>query len=125
MLERVPKSGDWAKYEHGHLEMSDLAYLTAKTGHEFAILCGKNEDVLFHGEVTQCRFDSELADMLFARKFTILGHSHPGEEIPVPSSQDRATLRAIGQSKSRLISGLTGLETTFTEDPFEIPFEIK
>ena len=29
--------------------MKDLAFLTAKTGDEFAILKGKKEDILFHG----------------------------------------------------------------------------
>ncbi len=50
MLMRVPSSGDWARFPLNHLTMKDLAYLTAKTGHEFAILRGKTEDILFHGE---------------------------------------------------------------------------
>lgn len=99
--------------------MKDLAYLTAQTGHEFAILRGKHEDVLFHGTATRCEFPDELIDWLFAGKVQIFGHSHPGEEFPVPSPQDRATLARIGQQESRLISGMTGLEITFTTDPFE------
>lgn len=38
MLRRVPDVGDWANFPYEHLTMKDLAYLTAKTGHEFAIL---------------------------------------------------------------------------------------
>lgn len=99
--------------------MSDLAYLTAKTGHEFAILRGKSEDILFHGENTTCRFDDVLAEMLLSGRLRILGHSHPGEEFPVPSPEDRNALRRIRQDKSQLISGLTGQETTFTANLFD------
>ena len=52
MLRRVPEVGDWAKFPHEYLSMKDLAYLTAKTGHEFAILRGKREDILFHSYST-------------------------------------------------------------------------
>ena len=38
MLMRVPDTGQWASFERGSLELKDLAYLTAKTGDEFAIL---------------------------------------------------------------------------------------
>ena len=106
MLMRVPSSGDWARFPLNHLTMKDLAYLTAKTGHEFAILRGKTEDILFHGE------------MLLTKRLRIYGHSHPGEDIPVPSPQDRETLKQIGQAESKLISGRTGLEITFTLEIF-------
>lgn len=120
MLRRVPDVGDWAKFSYEHLSMKDLAYLTAKTGHEFAILRGKHEDILFHGTARRCTFDDALVDLLLARRLVIYGHSHPGEEIPIPSPQDRRTLRSIGQPQSRLISGISGRETTFSQDEFEI-----
>ena len=44
MLRRVPDVGDWANFPYEHLTMKDLAYLTAKTGHEFAILRGKHTE---------------------------------------------------------------------------------
>ena len=58
--------------------------------------------------------------MLYAGQLQIYGHSHPGEEIPTPSKEDRETLKKIGQYKSRIISGLSGMEIEFTDDPFEI-----
>ena len=119
MLDRVPCSGDWAKFSLNHLTMKDLAYLTAKTGHEFAILRGKNEDILFHGEKTRCAFDDVLVEMLLCNRLSIYGHSHPGGDIPIPSPQDRETLKQIGQSKSKLISGRTGTEITFSTDLFD------
>ena len=118
MLDRVPCPGDWAKFSLGHLSMKDLAYLTAKTGHEFAILRGRTEDILFHGEGLRCTFDDVLVEMLFSRRLRIYGHSHPGEDLPIPSPQDRETLKRIGQPDSKLISGRSGIEITFTSDLF-------
>lgn len=120
MLRRVPDAGDWAKFSHEHLSMRDLAYLTAKTGHEFAILRGKHEDILFHGTAQKCTFDDVLVDFLMTKRLIIYGHSHPGEEFPIASPQDRKTLQRIGQAQSRLISGLSGREITFSPDQFEI-----
>ena len=54
MLNRVPEIGDSATFKHESLELIDLAYLTAKTGHEFAILRGKDLDILFHGDSRHC-----------------------------------------------------------------------
>ena len=119
MLNKVPNSGDWESFSLNHIEMKDLAYLTAKTGHEFAILRGKNEDILFHGDNMHCSFDEELAEMLRNKHLYIYGHSHPGEEYPDPSQQDRNVLIEIGQSSSKLISGRTGVEITYTADMFE------
>lgn len=118
MLNRVPEHGDWAKFPRDHLEMKDLAYLTAKTNDEFAILRGKSEDILFHGESSRCTFDDVLVEMLLAKRLSIFGHSHPGEDPPIPSQQDRDTLKQIGQSSSQLVSGRTGAIITFTVDMF-------
>ena len=118
MLMRVPSPGDWARFPLNHLTMKDLAYLTAKTGHEFAILRGKTEDILFHGENLRCAFDDILVEMLLTKRLRIYGHSHPGEDIPVPSPQDRETLKQIAQAESKMISGRTGLEITFTLEIF-------
>ena len=56
LLERVPYSGEYVKLEVGSLDLIDLAYLSAKTGDEFAILRSKQEDVLFHGTSMRCIF---------------------------------------------------------------------
>ena len=47
LLNRAPKTDDWARFSKNSLTMKDLAFLTAKTGDEFAILRGKKEDILF------------------------------------------------------------------------------
>ena len=63
MLDRVPETGDWARFELNSIDLKDLAYLTAKVGDEFALLRGKHEDILFHGDKLNCRlavFENDL-----------------------------------------------------------------
>ena len=68
ILERVPDVGDWAKFNRSSLELKDLAYLTAMVGDEFALLRGKREDILFHGNHRCCSFNGILFDMIFPQK---------------------------------------------------------
>lgn len=124
LLERVPRSGDWTKFEKNRICMKDIAYLTAKTGDEFAILNGKKEDILFHGSKCHCNFEGVLYDGLMKGKLRIYGHSHPTEMIPIPSQDDRETLRMIKQKKSYLISAVTGREVEFFDDEFNIVSDI-
>lgn len=119
MLNRVPEIGDWARFPLNRLQMKDLAYLTAKTSHEFAILRGKSEDILFHGSERRCAFDDVLVEMLSSKRIFIVGHSHPGEDEPIPSPQDRNTLHQLDQSSSQVISGRTGRIVTYTANLFD------
>ena len=119
LLMRVPNPGDYVKVGVNSLELMDLAFLSAKTGHEFAILRGKHEDVLFHGTSTECKLKGELYDGLISHKYELVGHSHPGEEEPTPSMIDREALKEIGQKMSTVISARTGRTVDYTEDPFE------
>ena len=119
MLDRVPETSDWARFELNSIELKDLAYLTAKVGDEFALLRGKHEDILFHGGRSNCQFKDILVDMLESHKLELVGHSHPGEPDPIPSREDRRTLAWIRQSKSYVISGMTGRFVDFGPDEFE------
>ena len=111
LLSKVPESNDWAEFKHESLEMIDLAYLTAKTGDEFAILRGKNSDILFHGINCRCDVldDKTLKEGLVSHRFELYGHSHPGESFPDPSADDRLFLKYLGQERSKLISGMNGI----------------
>ena len=119
MLNRVPEIGDSATFKHESLELIDLAYLTAKTGHEFAILRGKDLDILFHGDSRHCEFPETLVEMMISHKVMILGHSHPGEDDPVPSLADRVALIKLGQKNSVVVSGRTGKMRPFGQSAFE------
>ena len=120
LLNRVPNTNDWARFNKDSLSMKDLAFLTAKTGDEFAILRGKKEDILFHGSKYHCDFEGVLYEMLVKNKLEIYGHSHPIELIPIPSRDDRQTSQLLGQKKSRLISAITGKEVEFGCSEFEV-----
>lgn len=120
LLEKVEDIGNWASFPLEHLSIKDLAYLTAKTGHEFAILRGKNEDILFHGNNTRCEFGEDLCDLLKNRGYSIWGHSHPGEERPIASPEDRRALKEVGQNESQIISGMTGEIVTYSSNLFDI-----
>lgn len=117
LLERVPNQNDNADFPPESLEMKDLAYLTAKTGDEFAILRGKDRDVLWHGTPLECKLLPKYKDELKSHKLELYGHSHPGELFPDPSADDRRFLRYIGQKRSKIISGMTGICVEFEEIP--------
>ena len=57
------------------VSLQDIDFLSAKTGHEFALLKGKKNDILFHGDARHCIFDD-----------------------------DREFLQYIGQSESKIVS---------------------
>ena len=120
MLDRVPKTGDWAKFKVNSIELKDLAYLTAKVGDEFALLRGKHDDILFHGGHIECHIVGILWDSLANHKLELEGHLHPGEDIPEPSHGDRIALRKIKQKKSMVISARTGISVEFGPNRFEL-----
>ena len=68
---------------------------------------------MFHGDELHCDFDDVLADMLYDGKLRLVCHSHPGEEIPVPSNDDIETLIFIDQERSVIISGISGIEVEY------------
>lgn len=119
VLNRVPEKGDWARFGFETVELKDIAYLSAKTGDEFALLRGKKEDILFHGDSLNCHFTGLIGEMLLEHKLKIVGHAHPGEEVPIASANDRRALRRIGQAKSTVISAMTGRCSDFGPSPFE------
>ena len=113
MLERAPEPGDDAVFEAGTLDIKDLAYLTAKTGDEFAILRGKDRDILWHGTKRECDVLPKYGEDLKTHRLELYGHSHPGEPIPMASLEDKKFLRHIGQKDSMVISGMTGIVVGF------------
>lgn len=120
MLKRVGEQNTWDKFELNSINSHDLAYLTAFSGDEFALLRGKHEDILLHGTKIKCKFEGQLYEDLRKGKYRLIVHSHPGEIVPSPSFDDRKTLKIIGQYRSKIISGISGIEIDFTQNPFEI-----
>ena len=122
LLARVPNSNDWSRFDLNSVTNKDLAYLSAETGDEFALMRGKNEDVLFHGTTDNCALEKDtlLMDLLKSHKLRLECHSHPDYERIIPSKEDRAFIKYIDQKESKIISSYTGKEITFTSDPFSI-----
>lgn len=119
ILARVPNSNDWATFECESIKIKDLAYLSAATFHEFALLRGKTKDIVFHGVERHCEFNEELLVLLKDKKLRLVAHTHPDYDSIEPSSDDRYFLKCIGQKKSIIVSCITGYEMEFTSSLFE------
>lgn len=119
LLKRVPYPGNWAILRKQSITIKDIAYLSAAVQHEFALLRGKKEDILFHGTTYRCEFEGVLFEMLKTRKLRLVAHTHPDRGIVVPSAADRNFLKIIGQEKSVIISYISGVEKEFTSSIFE------
>lgn len=119
MLRRVPESGNWTNFKKNSITNKDIAYLSAYTHHEFAILRGKHTDILFHGVAEHCVFDDELLELLKSGKLKLVSHTHPDTGVIIPSKDDRDFLKLIGQTESCIVSYITGKERTFTANMFD------
>lgn len=119
LLERVPNSDDWAAFEKDSITIKDIAYLSASTHHEFALLRGKRKDIIFHGVEKHCNFNEELLDLLKVRKLRLVAHTHPDYSVVEPSPDDREFLRYIGQKNSIVISYITGRKRQFSANLFD------
>lgn len=106
------------EFERESIEIKDLAYLSALTRHEFALLRSKSNDILFHGNSNGCTFTDDLETLLKCGKMELIAHSHPDIEKIIPSSKDRRFLKEIGQEKSIIISWYTGQQVEFYADEF-------
>ena len=109
---------EYASFERESIEIKDLAYLSALTRHEFALLRSKSNDILFHGNSNGCTFTDDLETLLKCGKMELIAHSHPDIDKIIPSSKDRRFLKEIGQEKSIIISWYTGQQVEFYADEF-------
>ena len=121
LLNRVPDQNSWASLKLNSVEDKDIAYLSAATGDEFALLRGKNEDILFHGTPRNChleQFDT-IMELLNSHKITLEIHSHPDKEKIYPSMEDRLFIASYGQNSSKIISSYTGKIIHFSKNMFD------
>ena len=119
ILKRVPEPGDWARFPRESISLKDIAYLSAAEHHEFALLRGRQEDILFHGVALHCYLNEELITLLKEHKFELVAHTHPDWDRITPSQNDRSFLKGIGQKNSMIISSITGQMLTFGSSLFE------
>lgn len=119
LLNRVPCPDDWSAFPKDSVSIKDIAYLSATTGHEFALLRGKSKDIIVHGVERHCNFSEEMLDLLKTKKLRLIAHTHPDYGITTPSQDDREFLRHIKQKSSIIISYITGNELQFSANMFE------
>lgn len=119
LLNRVQNCGDWVAMPRESISVKDIAYLSAATQDEFALLRGKSKDILFHGVPEHCYFSEELIDLLKCKKLRLVVHSHPDYNIIDPSFDDREFLKYIGQKESLIVSYITGDVKRFTQSVFD------
>ncbi len=121
ILNRIPEQETWASFRLNAIEDKDLAYLSAATGDEFALLRGKNEDILYHGTKYHCHIEKSetLMELLSSHKITLVLHTHPDYETIIPSADDRKFIASYGQRSSKIISSYTGKIVEFTANMFD------
>lgn len=119
LLSRVPHTNDWAKFKVNSITTKDLAFLSAASSDEFALLRGKHEDILFHGSRYHCEMDDVLIDLLIQNKISLIAHTHVDCGILMPSKDDRIFLQTINQKDSILVSAVDGKEVTFSAGLFD------
>ena len=121
LLNRVPEQEQWAVFSLESIEDKDLAYLSAATGDEFALLRGKNQDIVYRGNSLHCHIEKDelLMSLLEEHKICLECHSHPDCGTIVPSQDDRNFIASFGQKTSRIVSSYTGKVITFHANKFD------
>ena len=119
ILNKVPQSGDAEVFEYGSISNRDLAYISAKTGHEFALFRSKNKDLLVHGDARTCNPSQDWIDEIYDHNYEWIAHTHVDGGPLVPSSGDKATLRNLGQQSS-IIIGIDGTEKPFNVNVLDV-----
>lgn len=71
-MKKVSHSGDYAKFEKDSITTKHIVYLSAAADHEFVLLRGKHENIIFHRVKGHCRVEGELFDLLVAHKLQFL-----------------------------------------------------
>ena len=101
---------------HNQQDQQDLAYLTAATGDEFALFKKKNKYLLYHGDPRSCKLINGLKERIKAENYYFVAHTHPGEEVPRSSTEDKKFLKWLGQQSSIVIGARTGEEKLYRYD---------
>ena len=122
LLQRVSDQECWGTFPLNSIEIKDLAYLSAATGDEFALIRSKHNDILYHGTLLRCKIeeDDDIMSLLNGHKAELVAHSHPDVDKIIPSAEDRNFIRSYGQKKSKIISAYTGQIIEFSSDMFEL-----
>ena len=102
LLESLPDYDSRKVVPRDSVNMSDLAALTAYTGHEFAMFTKGNERLIVRGGKKNVNIDTLEAERLSADGYRWSGHTHPGIDFlsMQPSDGDYAVLACFKQTNS-------------------------
>ena len=114
----MPCSGDYKRLPIGSVTKRDLAYLSAREKHEFALWRSKKEEILCHGTKDHCDLPDKIYRELLSGKYVLIAHTHVDRGILSPSRDDMDLLRFLGQKKSTII-GIDGKEHVFYAGLFD------
>lgn len=102
LLEQLPGFDSRIIVPKKAVNMADLAALTAKTGHEFAMFTKGRNRLIIRGGTRSVNVNIQLAAQLAEQGYRWSGHTHPGidELCLIPSEGDMAILREFKQPES-------------------------
>ena len=108
LLDSLPDFGSRIVVRKGDVNMTDLASMTAVTGHEFAMFTRKGERLVIRGNEIQTPVNKEQAKELAEQGYRWSGHTHPGTGVNtlVASNGDITVLEAFGQQTSVIYNSL-------------------
>ena len=88
LLEMLPEFDSRVIVPKDSVNMSDLAALTAKTGHEFAMFTKNGDRLIIRGNTNKVNIDIESAKQLAESGYKWSGHTHPGTDYLVMQASD-------------------------------------
>ena len=117
LLERLPEYDSRVEVGKHEVNMADLAALTAKTGHEFAMFTRKQKRLIIRGDAVKVNISLDDAKALASDGYRWSGHTHPGESFNclMPSGGDKAVLEQFPQ-KTSVIYNSKGQYATFEKE---------
>lgn len=117
LLEQLPAFDSSIIVSKDSVNMADLAALTAKTGHEFAMFTKGQERLIIRGDSASVNIDPDKARKLAAEGYRWSGHTHPGDTIQsmIASGGDMLVLEQFPQQTS-VIYNSKGQFATFGKE---------
>ena len=117
LLDKLPDYDSRITVHKKSVNMSDLAALTAQTGHEFAMFTKGNERLIIRGNSNMVNIKIEDAEELAKQGYRWSGHTHPGTNLNclINSSGDTEILKCFNHDTS-VIYNSKGQFATFGKE---------
>ena len=114
IYQKIPNRNDAEIFRKKHVNIKDLAALTAYTGDEFALFYKGKRAIVVHGSPSNCNVYGETYDTIIREKWVWIAHSHPTTTKLKPSPSDVDSLKLFTWQKESSIIDLKGKIINFT-----------